>query len=375
MLVGHSDTDSCRKKFSGSRVCFDGHDHDHDHDAATTSGARRHVEHRHCRTDRDKNVLHASHVTCGHTVQKTVTTYHTIKIEEPALYQAGGTTMAAGTVNASLTQSRAGKLIDESHGQADDGNNVPLVSIGGTAQLLRWFSGHARHLASGGKSVFTYEARGQGKTSLPVDDASLEMHSTDYARLASAFAPLASAQQADLCGFSFGGRVALAIAAQHPHLVRRLVLTGIAGNRRATGRLIIKGWKQALRNGCAQTFVFNSMLETHGKAFLEQNEHRIAFWANDVARANSVPGLLANITHSHQDDPDHPWSTPALAARVKCPVLLIVGEEDRLAPVEEAVALAEQCGWEVEVVQGAGHTVPLEKRHEWLALTQAFLAQ
>lgn len=65
----------------------------------------------------------------------------------------------------------------------------------------------------------------------------------------------------DLTGFSFGGRVAMGVAAELPHLVRRLVLTGVPADRDALGRLIIKSWKSSLEKGHLEAFAWNSMLQ------------------------------------------------------------------------------------------------------------------
>ena len=116
----------------------------------------------------------------------------------------------------------------------------PLVLLGGTAQTIASFVGHHAHLARR-RDLVHYEARGQGAaTTLPLDDCGLEAHVRDLDELLRALRPaLASSSSAghgggggsggavvDLCGFSFGGRVALAAAAMLPGRVGRLVVSG-----------------------------------------------------------------------------------------------------------------------------------------------------
>ena len=101
-----------------------------------------------------------------------------------------------------------------------------------------------------------FELRGQGRTtSLPLEQCGLATHVDDVRQLLDAadFAR-APAEPVDLVGFSFGGRVALAVAATMPHRVRRVVVTGVPADRGATGRAILKAWAAALRRGDLEGF-------------------------------------------------------------------------------------------------------------------------
>ena len=119
----------------------------------------------------------------------------------------------------------------------------PLVLIGGTAQWIDSWTGHLKALARQ-RQVLLYETRGQGgaTSSLDVSCCDLRTHAEDFAAVVEAGldehllnAPV------DVCGFSFGGRVALAAAAagEGPR-IRRLCLTGVSADRGQRGRLALQ---------------------------------------------------------------------------------------------------------------------------------------
>ena len=69
-----------------------------------------------------------------------------------------------------------------------------------------------------------------------------------------------------------------------------------------------------------------------------------------------------------------PDSTDLLAS-IRCPVLLIVGEEDALTPVEESQRMKEAIqGATLAVIQGAGHLSNLEQPEAFNAAVARFLS-
>lgn len=55
--------------------------------------------------------------------------------------------------------------------------------------------------------------------------------------------------------------------------------------------------------------------------------------------------------------------------------LLLVGDADILAPRDAACDLANEGGWEFEVIAGAGHAAPIEQPVAWRQAVLAFLNQ
>lgn len=248
----------------------------------------------------------------------------------------------------------------------------PLVILGGMTQTLASWGGQLRPLAAE-REVLVYEARGQGQSELALADVSPPRHVEDFAAL---LAALGVAPPVDLCGFSFGGRVALAIAASRPGLVRRLIVTGVSAGRGALGRVIVRGWKAALATGDLEALAWLSLADTLGPAYLDRNEHMIAAMVQAVVTRNRYEGIRALFGQILEDDPAWEFHPTRLAPRIACPTLLIAGEHDRLAPASELASLAALfAGPTVQrVVPGVGHTVAIEAAEAWRAHVLEFLA-
>lgn len=143
-------------------------------------------------------------------------------------------------------------------------------------------------------------------------------------------------------GHSFGGRVAVRLAAAQPQSVRALVLTGVPLIRRApAGRpaLSFRVVRWLHRRGLVPDERMEALRRRHGSV-----DYRAAAGVmRDV--------FVRVVNESYEDD------LRALA----CPVELVWGDDDRDAPL----AVAEQArdivgaGATLTVVPGAGHLTPL----------------
>ncbi len=249
----------------------------------------------------------------------------------------------------------------------------PLVILGGMTQTLSSWGGQARPL-SAVREVIVYEARGQGQSTLALDDVTPPVHVDDFERLMDA---LGVAGPVDLCGFSFGGRIALAIAAERPARVRRLVLSGVSAGRGALGRVIVRAWRESLATGSLEALAWLSLADTLGPAYLTANEAVLESIVKATIQRNRFEGISALFSQTLHDDMTSPWHPLQLAPRVRAPALLLAGELDRLAPAGELAALAAAFApaARFEVLPGVGHTVAIEAPERWRALVLGFLAQ
>ena len=242
-----------------------------------------------------------------------------------------------------------------------------LVLVGGMTQTISSWSGQLRPLAKK-RSVLVYEARGQGQPRLALDDCSYERHVEDFVALARA---LSLPIPVDLCGFSFGARVCISIAATRPELVHRLVLSGVGLEREVLGRLIVGGWNAALGTGDLEALARISLADILGPAFLERNEPHIDNVIKASKRRNTFAGIKALFAGTLGSGPR--WAPTALAERVQAPTLVLGGAQDRLAPPHQVAALAQRLGGAHRIFPDAGHTVPIEAAVAWRAAVEAFL--
>ncbi len=249
-----------------------------------------------------------------------------------------------------------------------EGPGTPLVLLGGMTQTLASWSGQLRPM-SAKRSVLAYEARGQGGTALSVQDCSFERHVADFEALLDA----KGLGVVDLAGFSFGGRVSLAIAATLPHRVRRLVVSGVALDRGVLGQLIVSGWIATLRTGDLEALARVSLPDILGPAYLHKHAHLVEGMVKAARTRNNYEGVKALFEHTMNLPADAPWHPRALVPRLQCPVLVVGGSLDRLAPPAEVRALAELCGAKALEIEGAGHTVAIEAPQVWRDAVEAFL--
>lgn len=269
--------------------------------------------------------------------------------------------------DASAGSAAAGRVRYERRGQP--GAAPPLVLLGGMTQTLASWSAHLRPM-SAHREVLAYEARGQGMTELDLTDCSPARHVEDFLELVRAWGlegPI------DLCGFSFGGRVCLGIAATRPELVRRLVVSGVGYDRSVVSRLIVAGWIASLRTGDLEALARICLTDILGGSYLEKNEAHLEGIIKTTVARNRYEGIRALFEQTLQLPVDARWHPRQLARHVRCPALFLGGAEDRIASPAEVRALAEATGAPFEILPDAGHTIPIESPGLWRARVEGFL--
>ena len=145
-----------------------------------------------------------------------------------------------------------------------------------------------------------------------------------------------------LVGHSFGGRVAVCLAAKHPESVGDLVLTGVPLIRLETGRRPPVAYRVV-------RWLHRAGLVTDER--LEQ-EKRSRGSADYRAATGVMRDILVKVVNESYEGP---------LGRIQSPVHLLWGENDREVPVsvaESASALLSDVT--LEVLAGVGHLVPIQ---------------
>jgi pimeloyl-ACP methyl ester carboxylesterase len=257
----------------------------------------------------------------------------------------------------------------------------PTVLFGGTAQTINSLVGHRAPLATLG-GLLHYELRGQGRTTnLSLENCSLAQQVEDFQALMDCNPQFCDDEgRVNLCGFSFGGRVALAIAAKLPERVSRLVCTGVPAHRSATGRTILRAWRSSLEAGNLDSFMWQSMVDGFSPEFLARHESRLPQWVESAVAANRSEAIASLVAQTHTYDVCSPWHTVSLAQQASAnglqsdKALFLVGGQDRLASPESCADLCGIGGWECRVIEGAAHSVPIEQPRLWREAVVSHLA-
>jgi pimeloyl-ACP methyl ester carboxylesterase len=208
-----------------------------------------------------------------------------------------------------------------------------------------------------------YDARGNGQSDRPdrPEAYSLENHVGD----ALAVMDATGTRQAILLGLSFGALVGCVIAAHHPERVQAAILAGAAAVVGPTfpymshrhflqPREHHEGWDKYNRaywldhySEFAEHFVRSICSEPHSTRQIEEG---IA-WASDTDGPT-----LVNTVEGRAVVP--PFDVgEAMYRKIRCPLLALHGDDDRIQPCERGKLIAELSGGELVTIEGGGHNL------------------
>ena len=257
-----------------------------------------------------------------------------------------------------------------------DQPTATVVLAHGYVQSSRLWAGQVRDLldARPDLAVVTYDHRGHGASGATTRDrATLEQLGRDLARVLDEVAPDGPVV---LAGHSMGGMTLMALAEQRPDLFGDRVV-GVAFVGTSSGGLdavtyglpapvarVVKKLLPVLNERAVRA-------EAAGKpravgavdtwlifgAAADPADVQVAMDVHRACSAETVAAFLPTFS-------DHDRGT-ALRALTEVPVLVTVGDADRLCPLEHSRAIADALPTAEFVVHpGAGHMVQLERRAE-----------
>jgi len=222
-----------------------------------------------------------------------------------------------------------------------DGQVVVLVhGLGGRAEDWREL---APYLAKAGFRVYLPDLIGYGRSEKPAD-FSYSVH--DETGVVVGFLDALGLQQVDLGGWSMGGAIVQHVAADHPQRVRRLMLFDSAG------LFVLPKWDLNLFTPHSAEQV-DQLVD-----LLMPNPPKVpGFVARDILRVSDdrawiIHRALATMITGRD-------ATDKLLPRLKMPVLILWGGEDKITPVTQGEMLHQLLPQsEFHVIPGCGHLAP-----------------
>jgi pimeloyl-ACP methyl ester carboxylesterase/predicted glycosyltransferase len=208
--------------------------------------------------------------------------------------------------------------------------------------------------------VITFDGRGNGRSDRPTDaEAYAE---TEFAADAIAVLDATETPRAIIVGFSMGAQRALVLAANHPDRVEAAAFIGPSyqgGGEPVPARTVYEwedelntdeGWAKYNRRywrrdyrGFLEFFFSQVFAEPHSTKPIED----CVDWGLDTtAETLGLTHLAPDLT---------PEELRELASRVRCPVLVIHGEDDAVVSVSRGIALAEHTAGQLALLEGTGH--------------------
>ncbi len=207
--------------------------------------------------------------------------------------------------------------------------------------------------------VVTFDGRGNGKSDRP--PGAVAYSEQEYAADALAVLDATATERAFVVGFSMGAQRALVLAADHPDRVSGLVFIGPA-----------LPLAQPPRARAAQSFdeplaEYDGWAKYNRHYWLENYEDFLRFFFSQVyTEPHSTKQIDDCVGWGLETTPETLIATEEapgldeaqvrdLAARIRCPVLVVHGSEDAIRSHSSGAALAELTGGALVTLEGAGH--------------------
>jgi poly(3-hydroxyoctanoate) depolymerase len=231
------------------------------------------------------------------------------------------------------------------------GSGPPVLLINGIGAHCAMWACLEEQLR--GHRLIAFDAPGTGRSATPLRPVSVAR----LARMATGVLDIAGVERADVLGYSMGGMIAQQLAADAPQRVRRLVLVAttcglgsvqgdalallnVATPARYLSRDLYMATIGTLAGGRARTD--RDWVARHGELRL--------LWPPSI---RGYVSQLASLTG---------WSSLRVLARIPHPTLVVIGDDDPLVPVSNAVLLAGLLrDARMVVAPGEGHLLLMDR--------------
>lgn len=248
------------------------------------------------------------------------------------------------------------------------GNGPPLVLISGLgANRLSWAP--VVPLLSDRFRCITFDNRGAGESDAPPGPYAIDQLGDDAAAVIAALGLAPAA----VVGWSMGGSVLQSLLINHPEVVRRAVLLSTL----PAYTDLQHGWLDAglalRRAGVAPLALGISGMPWGFTPRLLSDHHR-AFRAAQLGAQNPYPTSVAGF--EAQAAAIRAYDARPRLPEVRTPTLVLVGAEDVLTPVHQAIEIADLIpGARLTVLPRGGHAMVIEYPDDTVAAIRDFLLE
>ena len=208
--------------------------------------------------------------------------------------------------------------------------------------------------------VVTFDGRGNGRSDRPTEPEAYA--EPEFAADAIAVMDATGTDRAVIVGFSMGAHRGLLLAANHPERIQAAVFIGgnYPGGGQPVAERTVYSWEDELDTdegwakhnhhywlrdyqGYLEFFMSRMFTEPHSTKPIEDG----VGWGLDTTPETLSLTYLAPFME--------PEEARELAGRVRCPVLVIHGEQDAHGSVTRGIALAEDTGGQLVLLEGSFH--------------------
>ena len=216
----------------------------------------------------------------------------------------------------------------------ENGPGMPVVFAAGLGISADFYTPNMRALAGAGFRAISPDLPGFGKTRGRPLGSTIE----EFADYLSEFCRVIGVERAHVIGHSIGCQAALLLAVRRPDLVQSIVLAGPTGGH---GHRLLRQMRAIAYHAVNEPWrLLRAVLR-------------------DYVRLSPFT-YIGTWVKAGRDDPLLP------AAGVRCPVLILIGTDDRVPGAEFTAQLAHKLG-DAEIVKLAGgqHGLPLDAQEQF----------
>jgi len=224
-----------------------------------------------------------------------------------------------------------------------------MVMLAGYARGVSDFAELMQTLAAAGYQAIAINMRGAEGSSGPFDQLTFDMLVEDIEAVARAL----GLGRFHILGHAYGGQLARYFAACHPEAIRTVIALAASGRHivPVDPARFVEAVKETLAGTISASDMDRRMVEcglvARGNS---PRRFRTGWWSN-------APVLLRALSQRRLDDYRSAGGRP---------LLVIYGAEDAFAPVPNVLALKDELGDQVQLVEitGAGHCMFMERPQE-----------
>ena len=251
------------------------------------------------------------------------------------------------------------------------GKGKPLLQIHGSAFGHRNFE-KVTPVAACHYEVIDFDLPGYGESRAPKPPANLG----EIADLVHGLIVGLGYPKVHVHGTSFGAMIAVNLAARHPEVIDRLVLSCFLARYDRAARMMRATWKRAARESGMAAVADLTSVAGFARGFYDRPEAEAQLASMREAFSKTAPNAFVAGTEAIEKSDLSP-----LIPGIRLPVLLIGGREDNMTPFQPSQSgvgfstvskMLPDC--RMEILDDCGHYLVIEQPEKTVDLIKAFIS-
>ena len=161
--------------------------------------------------------------------------------------------------------------------------------------------------------------------------------------------------KAYILGCSQGGMIAQYLAIDYPEKVEKLVLAETLSRNNDTVINVVNNWINQVKNDDYKAFAADMTYKMYSERYAKRYKYMIPLMAKFLKpkdKARFITLAESCLTCNAYDELD----------KIKCPVFVIGGKEDKVVSAQASYEIAEKLGCEIYMYDGLGHAAHEEAK-------------